>query len=406
MAAAAPQPFSATATPQEQVPTGQASPRRRLDALYLLNCLGIGGSERKIVRLANQLQRHGLTPAIAYLNGPETLLPLLDPQVPRWHLDRRGKYSFAAVRRLSALIEAWRPRVVFAVNLYPALYVLGATRSMRDAKPLSAALVNTTDMGSGDRWRQSIYRRLLRRFDRVVYGCEAQREQWLGRADPSWACSRVLYNGVDLDDFNAAAVREAAQSWRQAQGCTGGSFVVGSIGRMIEAKNHGVLIDSVARLRYDGMDARLVLVGDGPLRAELQQRAACAGIAEAVTFTGNLADVRPILGAMDVFVLPSLYIETFSNAALEAMAMRRPVILSDAGGAAEMVRNGVDGHVVPRAALAERLPALLSGLACDRALRSRFAAAARRRVETMFSLEAMVMGYERIIEEARNGGQR
>jgi glycosyltransferase involved in cell wall biosynthesis len=406
MAAAASERFSAAATPQEREPSTQASLSRQLDALYLLNCLSIGGSERKIVRLANQLQRRGLAPAIAYLNGPETLLPLLDPQVPRWHLDRRGKYSFAAAGRLSELIAAWQPRVVFAVNLYPALYVLGATRSMIDARPLRAALVNTTDMGSGDRWRKSIYRRLLRRFDRVVYGCEVQREQWLGHADPSLDCSRILYNGVDLEDFNPAAARDAAQSWRIAQSCTADSFVVGSVGRMIEAKNHIVLIDSVARLRYDGIDARLVLAGDGPLRAELQQRAACAGIAEAVTFTGNLADVRPILGALDVFVLPSLYIETFSNAALEAMAMRKPVILSDAGGAAEMVRDGIDGYVVPRALLAERLPALLSGLACDRSLRSRFAAAARRRVETTFSLEAMVMGYERIIEEAGNGGHR
>ena len=69
-------------------------------------------------------------------------------------------------------------------------------------------------------------------------------------------------------------------------------------------------------------------------------------VADRVSFIGELDDVRPVLTALDVFVLPSTAVESFSNAALEAMAIGRPVILSDIGGAREMIDDGVEGYVV------------------------------------------------------------
>ena len=83
-------------------------------------------------------------------------------------------------------------------------------------------------------------------------------------------------------------------------------------------------------------------------------------------FIGEIEDVRPVLAALDVFVLPSIAVESFSNAALEAMSMGRPVILSDIGGAREMIHDGVEGYVVSPTELAARLPALIAALYADR----------------------------------------
>ena len=92
--------------------------------------------------------------------------------------------------------------------------------------------------------------------------------------------------------------------------------------------------------------------GDGPLREQLLRRAVELEIADRVHFIGEVEDVRPVLAAMDVFVLPSIAVESFSNAALEAMSMGRPVILSDIGGAREMIDDGVEGYVVSPTELA------------------------------------------------------
>ena len=129
------------------------------------------------------------------------------------------------------------------------------------------------------------------------------------------------------------------------------------------------------------------------MRSELQRRAEERGIRPHVTFAGAQRDVRPALSAMDVFVLPSTHIETFSNAALEAMAMCKPVVLSRIGGAVEMVREGMDGVTLDTTSLATSLPSLLARLQADRAWREGLGQAARIRVIQRFSLHTMVERY-------------
>jgi glycosyltransferase involved in cell wall biosynthesis len=148
------------------------------------------------------------------------------------------------------------------------------------------------------------------------------------------------------------------------------------------------------------VDAHLVIAGDGPLHNYLARRAVELEVADRVSFVGELDDVRPVLTALDVFVLPSIAVESFSNAALEAMAIGRPVILSDVGGAREMIDDGVEGYVVSRTELAARLPALIAALYADRRKRQAMGQAARRRAETRFSVAAMADAYRELIRGA------
>ena len=106
-----------------------------------------------------------------------------------------------------------------------------------------------------------------------------------------------------------------------------------------------------------------------------------------------MEDVRPVLGAIDLFVLPSVAVESFSNAALEAMSMGRPVILSDVGGAREMIDDGVEGYVVSPTELAARLPALIAALYAEPRKRLHMGQAARARAVNCFSVSAMSAGY-------------
>lgn len=373
-------------------PTGDDA----LDVLFVLNNLAVGGSETKVVRLANALSARGMRVGVAYLNEPATLLKDIDASVARFFLSRQGRFSLKANAALRQLIEAQRPRNVVAVNLYPALYVVTATRWARH-HPKTIGLMNTTEM-RGAQWKRSFYTRVLRYLDWTVYGCELQRDAWLSANDPMRPRSSVVYNGVDLARFSAARVGAVGQ--RAHHGIGENAFVVGTVGRLAAEKNQLPLIDAVADLRASGADVHLMLVGDGPMRAALEQRVEARGIVGSVTFTGALSDVRSALKVFDVFVLPS-FSETFSNAALEAMAMQLPLILTRTGGAGEMIEHGKEGYVVDVADLPRQLPELLNRLRLDNILRTRMAAAAALRAQQSFSWEGMLASYQTLLGCAR-----
>lgn len=367
-------------------------------ALFVLSSLARGGSETKIVRLVNSLRASGVSTGVAYLNAPEDLRAEIDPAVPAWHLERRGKFSLAALGALRSIVARHKPSVLLAVNLYPALYIAGAVMGMTN-RPRTVGLINTSEFRAGNRWLASLYRPLLRRFDRTVYGSESQRVYWQSVLRYPSERSQVLYNGVDPAHFVPDETEARRHDERRRLGLPAHAFVVGTVGRLAPEKNQAVLINAVAELRRRGIEAFLLFIGDGAQRGELEQRAVAQGIRQHAIFAGQLSDVRPALCAMDVFVLPSTQVETFSNAALEAMAMGKAVVLSEIGGATEMVSNGVDGFTLDRAELNSRLAPLLAELHANVELRQRIARGARERVLREFSQSGMVAGYATLIAE-------
>lgn len=366
-------------------------------ALFVLSSLVRAGSETKTVRLVNSLRARGVSTGVAYLNAPEDLRAELDPAVPVWHLERRGKLSLAAIGTLRSIVDSHKPSVLLAVNLYPALYITLAVLGMPN-RPRTVGLINTSEFRAGAGWQASFYRPLLRRFDRTVYGSESQRVYWQSVLRYPSERSMVLYNGVDPVHF-APETEVQRHDARRRLGVPPHGFVVGTVGRLRPEKNQAVLIDAVAELRCRRIDAFALLIGEGGRRDELERRAVALGIRQQVIFAGKMSDVRPALGAMDVFVLPSTQVETFSNAALEAMAMGRAVVLSEIGGATEMVSNGVDGFTLDRFELDSRLAPLLAELHANVELRQSIGRAARARVLREFSQSCMVARYATLIEE-------
>jgi glycosyltransferase involved in cell wall biosynthesis len=193
------------------------------------------------------------------------------------------------------------------------------------------------------------------------------------------------------------AAHEEAKRLRARLGVSPEALLFGTVGQMRPEKNQEVLLTTLRRLRVARVDAHLVIAGDGPLRDFLKRRAIALEIADRVSFVGEVDDVRPVLTALDVFVLPSIAVESFSNAALEAMAIGRPVILSDIGGAREMIDDGVEGYVVSPMELPARLPALISALYADKRKCLQMGLAARRRTESRFSVAAMVAAYRALL---------
>lgn len=366
-----------------------------MNTLILLSSLVAGGTESKSIKLANQLRTRGKGVSLAYLSGPNTLLGEIDEAVPRAFLHRRGKFSIKALRNLRDFVEEESSTVILCMNQYPLLYA-AALKLFFSMRPLKVILaINTTEFERRrDRWFMYIYAPLMRRIEAVVFGCKYQETLWKNRYHMGSTPSRVIYNGVASDYFNPRLARE---DLRLELGIAE-SFVIGSVGRLDREKNQSALLRAVAELSKDGQRADVLLVGSGPERNRLEREGRALGIGDKVHFLGRLEDVRPALAAMDVFVLPSKSVETFSNAALEAMAMSVPAVLSNIGGASEMIADGEDGFLFEKDDII-RLVEILRILGSDPQLRRTIGSRARETVCSRFGIERMFDEYEMLLAE-------
>jgi glycosyltransferase involved in cell wall biosynthesis len=233
--------------------------------------------------------------------------------------------------------------------------------------------------------------------DRIVAVSEAIAAQFSNRAK---VC--VIHNGFDPAEF-ALDDRGASAAFRE-KWHLGAGPVVGCVGRIkLQRKGQEILLKAAALVKSRGISAKWLIVG-APFPGneshleELRSIARDGGIADAVIFTGEIPDPRPAYAAMDVFVLPSAQPEPFGGVVMEAMCMNRPVIATNIGGSTEQVANGESGFLVPPgdpAALAEKLELLLR----DEALRTKFGAAGRRRIDERFTIAGMVGKIVRVYDE-------
>jgi glycosyltransferase involved in cell wall biosynthesis len=206
----------------------------------------------------------------------------------------------------------------------------------------------------------------------------------------------LLQNGVDTEHFRLPPADPQA---RAALGLDPRRPVVGTIGRLEDRKGHDQLLRAAGAMLAgtNGRRPQLVIVGDGPLRERLAGQARTLGVADSVRFEGTVADVRPVLAAMDVFVLPS-HAEGMSNALMEAMAAARPVVATAVGGNTEVVTDGETGLLVPPAD-PDAIARAVDGLLRDPERASGLGAAARQFVTRHFGARARVAELERLYEE-------
>jgi len=257
-----------------------------------------------------------------------------------------------------------------------------------------AVTFHTTLLPSAKEWLQMLYYRpFFWLADCLIFICDAQRRRWLRRGVFSRR-NELIYNGVDAEEFCDSRSPEERGRLRSTLGFSDADFVIGISALLRPEKNHVQLVDALAMLRKMGIPARTLMIGDGVMRPAIEAHARALGLEGDVVITGLQQDVRPYVAACDAVALCS-EAETFSLAALEAMALGRPVVHSDIGGAAEMIRPGENGFLFPvgdTKALVDRL-ARLSG----RADRERMGRKARKTIEARFSERAMVDRFERLL---------
>jgi glycosyltransferase involved in cell wall biosynthesis len=241
-------------------------------------------------------------------------------------------------------------------------------------------------------------RLLMAGTDRVVVSAESVRDFYVQQVHADPAKVTVIYNAVDFSQARAATSREAM---RGALGIPVGAPVAGVIARLTEQKGHRHLLDALAGTP-ELADVHLLVVGGGDLRDELGRRADALGLSSRVHFTGPRRDLGDLLGAMDVFVMPSLW-EGLPLSLVLAMGGAVPVVATAVAGIPEVVDSGRTGLLVPPGN-APALGAALAQVFGDPAFRHRIGVEGQASVLPRFGIERYVQAivdlYDDLLENA------
>lgn len=195
----------------------------------------------------------------------------------------------------------------------------------------------------------------------------------------------TVRNGLDLAVIDS--INFSRDDARSRLGIPDSDFVFGTVGRLSPTKGQTYLIDAFSDVIKHIPNAKLIIVGQGPLSTELREKASELGLSQCTVFTGFRKDVHEILRGFDVFVLPSVA-EGLSIALLEAMASKLPVIASRVGGIPEVIDNSC-GLLVPARESGSLAKAMEQMVHLDPAGRTRMGEAARKRIEKYFTAEIM-----------------
>lgn len=366
------------------------------ECVFILDYMGIGGSERKIMSVANGLAKRGHKVHLIFLNQSYSLSHTFEKSIQFKVLHREGKLDLKAVKTLRNYLKTHQNiQTIWPVNLYPLLYAFLSTLKLGRQINIIGSSNTTIFDRRYEEYQMLLYVPIIRSLNCFVFGSHNQKRLWIKKYFLGQKNYQVIHNGVDIERFTLEYKHKNRQTNREKFGYTDQDIVIGMVARLATEKAQEHLIKAFEQLVQQGKEVKLILAGGGPMLEPLKILCEELEIQDRVMFTGKVEDVRPYLVCMDLFALTSVAIETFSNAALEGMAMELPVVISDISGAREMVEDDVNGYVYPPGEITQ-LKNSLEKL-CDKQHRERLGQKARAIIEEKFTKEIMVNNYQRMI---------
>lgn len=383
---------------------------------FINPCGNIGGAERSLLLLLEQLDRARYTPtvicpeagrllnALTRIEVPARLVPLGDAEKLSRFSDEPGLAPFLsataelgrAFRRLLPQLRATRPDLIHTNGIKA--HLIGGLCGrllrrpvlwhMRDLVP--EGLMRAVFRASAD----CLPRRIVANSRAVAAqfaGCRAAR------------CTSVVHNAVDLARFQPTRTATAV---RTELGFAPDTIVLGMVAHFTRWKGHLLFLEVLARLIHHRLPVGALIVGSSIYRTnghdgyEDEVRARCRelGLADRVVFTGYQECVADFLNAADILVHPPTRPEPFGRVVIEAMALAKPVVAAAAGGVLEIVEPGITGLLAPPGD-ARAFEGAVRTLVCDSSQRMALGQAGRRQVESRFNPAEHLHGIERVYAE-------
>jgi len=368
---------------------------------FCIEELSVGGAEQMLVVLANEFVMRGWQVHMVCLTQAGELASLLDESVQLHVMNKRSGIDPGLPGRLKRCIDEIKPDVInshlWVANAWTRLSLL--TRDIP---------VVVTEH-SRDTWKPSYYRWIDKQLARKTYRLVAVSHDTANFYEKSIGVHKekidVINNGVDTVRYANGCGKALRDQWLGSADNEGRSFLVGTVGRLVTAKNHQRLIDAVHLLVNDDevtrqSDVHLYIVGEGPERSSIEQHIYELGVGASVSLMGARQDVPDVLAAFDVFVLSSDR-EGHPLTALEAQAAGTPVVLTDAGGSQDAIARLGDetgGELVSLDAKA--LSEAIKRMIIDPSLREKRARFARQFALENFDKQRMVDRYEALFRSS------
>lgn len=365
--------------------------------LWLIKGLGPGGAERLLLLSARRRDRTRVAVRAAYLL-PHKVALLADLEAAGVPVDCLGRPHLGDPRWLLTLRRSLVADPVEVVHAHSPLAAVGARLVARSLPRRRRPRVVTTDHSLFDghqaltRWADAATAGLDDAHLAVSEAVQASLPPRLRRR------SIVVPHGIDVEQVRADGAHRA--DVRAELGLPPDALVVGTVANLRPVKAYPDLLAAARRVLDERPDVRFVAVGQGPQEAEIRALHAELGLGGGVLLLGHRTDAVRVMGACDVFCLPSHH-EGLPVALMEALALGLPVVATGVGGITEVVDDGVEGRLVPPGQPTALAAALLEVLS-DKDRRAAMARAAARRGSTL-SIESAVRRTEALYEELRSG---
>jgi len=375
--------------------------KRKINLLHIVNGFAIGGGELKLLELVKNLvekraDKYNVTVCSVGQGG--TLQPEFEKLgIKVFVIQKKHKFDISQVFKVRRIIRQEKIDLVQTTLFYAdVIGTLAAKLAGVDAV-ISWDTVSHPPDSFETRLRHKLFYQFCMRFvKKIVAVSEGVKRYLMEERKIDSGKIDIIHYGIDLSLFNSRN-GFLDKSKRIELGIPDNKIVIGTVARLEVQKGHRYLIEAAPKIIDKFSDVVFVFAGDGTLRQELEEQVNELGLQEYFRFLGFRKDVKELLFAFDVFVLPSLF-EGLPNVILEAMASGRPVVATAVDGTPEIIENNKNGLLVSSKSPNALSQAILSLLEKN-GKAQKIGEMARLRVEEKFSFDMQFQKFEEIYNE-------
>jgi glycosyltransferase involved in cell wall biosynthesis len=313
--------------------------------LFISHGLNVGGAEKFLISLSNSLSDSFKVKIVAISPGKD-LLPELSNLIEFHEIKRKRKIDINTIFNLRKLILENPDSVICTMDFFCFLYYRLASFGSGNKRRVYISYHSTLLKSKKEYFLTKIYVKFLRKNDRIITVSKNQANFTANYFKIKKDKFYTIHNGINLDKWKIENAASLSQLTRNKFAIPHDSKVITITATFRKEKNHKMALQALKCL-HDKFNtpAYLVLVGGGDMFDEIENQVNNLNLNKYVIFTGNQQDIKPYYYSSNIFSLTSDKIETFSIAALEAMACGIPCVLTDIGGANEMIENGTNGFL-------------------------------------------------------------
>jgi len=373
--------------------------------LYVIDGIEFGGGERVFAQLLNGLPEDRFEPYLASAPNDAFLKNIKSKNLVFYPVDFSNRFNPLPLMRLYRIVKSQRIDIVHSQGARADFFARIAAKLAKVPIMIStvAMPVEGYNVGYLKRFLYQTFDRFSERFvDYFLVVSSVLKENMIEVHGIPPDKIIKIYNGIETDYYKPVGNEEMRYKIRREFAVNDSDILIASLGRLVWQKGFEYFLHAIPEILREIPDARFILVGDGPLRPELERLAVELGEGDKIIFAGYRSDVRDVLAALDIVVIPSV-LEGFPMITLEAMAMAKPIVAAKIDGITEQITDGINGILIPpkdSSAIAQAIIRLIN----DRESGKKLGLAARKRVEQEFSVEKMVAEIEKVYSSLPRAG--